>query len=139
MITRTGYSKDPSIMPVGIVITWSMEMINLKGGLLQFVRYFEKEMGEQDSETLWLQKCKNKPKYNIIYVYIIVAGHLRYRLNYIDHESGEVEINNGDGISFSRSETVSWPRLVMAGPFKKNPVKTKMRGFQGFRYCSFLF
>lgn len=139
MITATGYSKDPIEVAEGIVITWSMDMINSKGGLLQFVRYFEKIMGQEDDQQLWLQKCRNKPKVEIIYVYIIVTGRLLYRLNYIGHEAGEVEINNGDGISFSRRQTVSWPRIVMAGPFVKNPVKRKLRGFQGFRYCTKLF
>lgn len=139
MVTKTGYSKDPNIIPEGIVITWSAQMIKEKFGLLGFIRYFEKVMGEDCGDTLWLQKCKNKPKYDIIYVYIIVAGVLRYRLNYIGHSTGVVEVNNGDGISFSQRQTVNWSRIEMAGPFVKNPVKQKMRGFQGFRYCTKLF
>jgi hypothetical protein len=107
MITRTGYSKDPNIIPEGIVITWSLDMINLKGGLLSFIRYFEKTMGEDCGDTLWLQKCKNKPTYeDLLYVYIIVCGQLKYRLNYIGYNTGKVEINNGDGISFSRNNGI---------------------------------
>lgn len=138
MITADGYSKDPGILPEGIVITWSMDLINAKGGLMAFIRYFEKVMGEQCGDTLWLQKCNHKPKHDIIYVYIIVAGRLRYRLNYIDFDTGLVNVGHG-GASWSSSQVVNWSRITMAGPFVKNPHKRKLRGFQGFRYCTKLF
>lgn len=138
MITADGYSKDPVQMAEGIVITWSMKMIEEKGGLLNFIQYFEKIMGENCGDTLWLQKSKNKPKVPIIYVYIIVAGQLRYRLNYIGYDTGLVEISNG-GASWSSSQWVRWNRITMAGPFVKNPNKRKLKGFQGFRYCTKLF
>lgn len=137
MITANGYSKDPSLLPEGIVITWSADMIRLKGGLLNFIRYFEKVM--QDPDTHWLQKCKNAPTRDINTVYIIVCNRLAYKCFYGGHEAGETEINNGDGVSFSRSEAISWPRIIIAGPFEKCPFKRKLRGFQGFRYCTNLF
>ncbi len=137
MITVNGYSKDPSIIPEGIVITWSVDMIRLKGGLLSFIRYFEMVMSDED--THWLQKCKNAPKHDITTVYIIVCNRLAYKCFYGGHQRGETEINNGDGISFSSRTKIDWPRIVIAGPFEKCPFKRELRGFQGFRYCTKLF
>jgi len=137
MITATGYSKDPSIMPEGIAVTWGKDLIVEKGGLLAFIRYFEKTMISEDGR--WLQKCKNAPTRDIIYVYIIVCNQVRYRLLYGGHQSGETTIHNGDGHSWSSRQIIRWPRIVLAGPFVKAPFKIKRSGFQGFRYTTKLF
>lgn len=139
MITPDGYSKDPNIIPEGIVMTWGKDLIEEKGGLLAFIRHFEKEMASQDG--LWLQKCKNKPKNDgrLLYVYVIVCNQLKYRLYYGGYETGSVQITNGNGVSWSARSVVSWPRVLMVGPFTKAPRKIKLSGFQGFRYCTKLF
>jgi hypothetical protein len=139
MITETGFSKDTGILPEGIVVTWGSDLIKEKGGLLSFIRYFEKTM--KDEKGLWLQKCKNKPVYHeeLMYVYIIVCNQLRYRCYYGGHETGVAEITNGDGHSWSSRSVISWPRLILAGPFEKCPFKRELKGFQGFRYCTKLF
>lgn len=138
MITKDGYSKNKSLRPEGIVITWGKELIEEKGGLLNFTRYFEKIMSIDDN--LWLQKCRFKPKFDdILYVYIIVHNRVKYRCLYIGHETGPAQISNGDGISWAYTSNVSWPRLILAGPFVKAPEKIVRRGFQGFRYCEKLF
>src|ERR1700733_6675693 len=99
MITAEGYSKNPSLIPEGIVITWGKDMIDLKGGLLSFIRYFNKTMSIE--ESLWLQKCKNAPKFDKInHVYIIVNNQLYGRCYYGGYETGPTEINNGNGYSF---------------------------------------
>ena len=134
MITKDGYSKDPMLQPEGIVVTWSREMIDRKFGLLEFVRYFEKCMA--DEEGLWLQKCNKAPKQDVIYVYIIVCNQLRYRCFYGGYQTGQATVYNGDGHSFSRSSIIDWPRILLAGPFLKAPTKRPLRGFQGFRYCT---
>lgn len=120
--------------PTGIMVTWGKDMIQEKGGLLSFIRYFEQIMQHEDA--LWLQKCKNRPTQDISYVYIIVCNQIRYRLFYGGHQTGEAEINNGDGHSWSFRQVISWPRLVLAGPFVKAPYKMKQKGFQGFRYVT---
>ena len=137
MITLNGYSKDPSILPEGIAITWSVDLIKEKGGLLSFIRHFEKCMSSE-SDT-WLQKCKNAPKFDIIYVYIIIHNQVRYRCYYGGHHTGETTVYNGDGYSWSSSSVISWPRIVLAGPFEKAPHKIYFSGFQGFRYTTKLF
>ncbi len=138
MITPEGYSKDKTIMPEGIVITWGKDMIDLKGGLKNFLYYFKEVM--QDEDTTWLQKCKNAPKNDIIYVYIIVANRLYARGFFGGYQTGETVINTpSTPKSFSRREKVDWSRIVIAGPIKYCPFKRTLRGFQNFRYSTKLF
>jgi hypothetical protein len=137
MITKEGYSKDHAVRAEGICVTWGKDLIEEKGGLISFIRHFEKTM--KDENCLWLQKCKNKPIWDIIYVYVIVCNQVRYRLYYGGHETGEAEIVNGDGHSWSSMTVISWPRIILAGPFEKAPIKIYRKGFQGFRYCTKLF
>jgi hypothetical protein len=121
--------KEP---PIAIAVTWGKDMINEKGGLLAFIRHFEKNMDSEDD--IWYQKSRNKPQCDIIHVYIIVCNIVRYKLIYGGYATGETEIFNGNGHSWSRRTTITWPRLILAGPFVKAPYKIKMKGFQGFRY-----
>ena len=137
MITTSGYSKDPSIVPEGIVITFGLDLIAEKGGLRSFTRHFLLTMENENS--IWLQKCKNSPKYDILYIYIIVAGRLRYRCFYGGYETGLTNIHNSDARSWSRSTVIAWPRIILAGPLERCPFKRTLKGFQGFRYCTKLF
>ena len=137
MITKDGYSKDPTIRPEGIVVTWGKDLIEEKGGLLAFIRFFEKEMADPD--CFWLQKCKNAPKGDVLYVYVIVAGRVAYRCFYGGHQTGPTNVFNGNGATWSKKSVVSWPRIILAGPIEKAPRKIYLRGFQGFRYCTKLF
>jgi hypothetical protein len=120
--------------PIGIMVTWGKDMIQEKGGLLAFIRYFEQGMESED--FMWLQKCKNKPAHDIQYVYIVVCNQVRYRLYYGGYQTGVTTIYNGDGRSWSSREMISWPRLVFAGPVVKAPHKIRQKGFQGFRYIT---
>jgi len=139
MITADGYSKDPSLIPEGIVVTWSKDLINDKGGLLNFIRYFEMIMREP--EGVWLQKCRNKPGLDrhLLTVYIIVCNRLLYKCYYGGYQTGAANISNGDGRSWSSSNWIEWSRVVLCGPFEKAPRKIILKGFQGFRYCTKLF
>ncbi|SEV88703.1 hypothetical protein SAMN05428988_0135 [Chitinophaga sp. YR573] len=120
--------------PIGIMVTWGKDMIQEKGGLLAFIRYFEQTMKQEDA--LWLQKSKNCPTQDISYVYIIVCNQVRYRLFYGGYQSGETTIHNGNGHSWSSRQVIRWPRLVLAGPIVKAPYKIRQKGFQGFRYVT---
>lgn len=122
MITVEGYSKDPNIIPEGIVITWSVELIKRNGGLIAFLRKFEEDM--KTGEDMFINKCRNRPKMDnrILFVYIIVSGRLKYRCFYGGYRSGE-----------------PWPHIVMAGPVEKCPFKRELGGFRGFRYSTKLF
>jgi len=118
--------------PIGILVTWGKDMIKEKGGLLAFLRYFEQGMYSEDFG--WLHKCNHKPAHDILYVYIVVCNQIRYKLYYGGYQTGPTTIYNGDGRSWSSSQIINWPRLVLAGPVVKAPYKIPQKGFQGFRY-----
>ncbi len=137
MGTGVGELKSP-IIPEGIAVTWGKDMIEEKGGLLSFIRYFESVMKDEDG--IWMQKCKNKPQFeDLLYVYVIVCNQVRYRCYYGGYAKGETEAWNGDGYSWSSSKIITWPRILLAGPFEKAPYKIIRKGFQGFRYTTKLF
>jgi hypothetical protein len=46
MITKSGYSKDTSLMPEGIVVTIGQQMINEQGGLRMFLKAFKRTMSD---------------------------------------------------------------------------------------------
>ena len=118
MITKEGYSKDPEIIPEGIVVTWGGDIIKESGGLRSFITLFLKYMAE-DEDNLWCHTVARKPTAKTIqYVYIIVAKRLAYRLNFVEYDQGEI---------------------LMCGPIVKCPFKRELRGFQNFRYCTKLF
>lgn len=133
MITATGYSKDPSIIPEGIAITWSKDMIEEGyGSLRSFIDHFMQTM--EDEEGIWCQKCKNRPKFEIIYVYIIFKNRLRYRCNFVSYEVDETTLYDANG-----PKQVKWNRIQMTGPVVRCPFKRVLKGFQGFRYTTKLF
>lgn len=133
MITSKGYSKDLSIIPEAIVITWSKEMITEGyGGLLSFIKHFKQCMA--DPEDWWLQKCRNKPKHDVAYVYIIYAGRVRYRAQFAGWEKGSTTVHDGHG-----SKEIEWSRIIMTGPLVEAPMPIYRKGFQGFRYSEKLF
>jgi hypothetical protein len=133
MITATGYSKDPSIMPEGIVITFGKEMINDHGGLLTFIRGFVEAMSEEDNG--WCHKLKNKPKFEVDHVYIIIANRLAYRCYFGGSQHFKFDGEKANGAE----NNVDWPGIYLAGPLEKCPFKRTLKGFQGFRYCTKLF
>lgn len=138
MITAAGYSKDLSIRPEGIVITFGKDLVNEKGGLQVFTDNFERIMRRSDSYLL--QKCKNKPKFDtLLFVYIIVNNMLTYRGNYLGHASGKTTIADLTGGSWSSRQQIEWPRVLIGGPVIKCPFERQLKGFQGFRYCTELF
>lgn len=120
--------------PIGIMVTWGKDLIKEKGGLLAFIRYFE--LSFQDENNTWLQKCKNRPSQDILYVYIVVCNQVRYRMYYGGYETYETVGYNGDGISWCSEQAITWPRIILAGPFVKAPYKIHQKGFQGFRYVT---
>lgn len=133
MITIDGYSKDPNILPEGIAITWSREMIEEGyGNLKTFIQHFMESVHDEDG--LWYQKCKNQPKHDVAYVYIIYGNRLRYRCQFVNYERGETMLYDAHG-----PKPVGWNRIGITGPLARCPFKRTLRGFQGFRYTTKLF
>ena len=144
MITLNGYTKEETLPPEGIVVTFGTQMMLEKGGILNFLKYFEKSM--TDPGSCWLHKSRGKPQKKfekrLLYIYVIVCGQIKYRAIYGGHESGPVEVGNNNGCG-SNYSVVSWPRFRLEQPLIKAPPqlkeKLKFSGFQGMRYCEKLF
>ena len=58
MITATEYSKDPSILPEGIAVTFGQEMIAEQGGMKIFFTTFNESMEGYDDGRYWMHKMK---------------------------------------------------------------------------------
>jgi len=129
MITANGYSKDPSIKPDGIVITWPPSMWYHPWPVVQ--RAFESTM----KEGVWPHRVKNPPKHEIHYVYIIIDGKVVYRCNYLEFVLRSREYELATGGTF----LANYPHILLTGPLVKAPREILLPGFQGFRYCTELF
>lgn len=131
MITPKGYSKDPSIIPDGIVITWKRDMFP-DNSFDAVMRLFEHEL---NNDGAWVQKALRAPKYDVQFVYIIIDGEVKYRCNYAGWSNDRMELTRKNGITYN----VPWPRILITGPVIKPSIKINLKGFQGFRYCTELF
>jgi hypothetical protein len=133
MITTEGYSKDISMIPEGLAVTFGKDMIETHGGLKLFLKYFTKCINDEDS--WWLHKCKNRPQFDVAYVYIILANRLYGRVNFGGYEKGEFTCFKATG----EDQDADWNRILLVGPLIRCPFKRKLKGFQGFRYTTKLF
>jgi hypothetical protein len=138
MITATGYSKDPSIIPQGIVVTFGQQMIKEQGGLKTFLKAFQKTMSQHEEGSYWMHTMSNFPKMEADHIYIIVANRLLGRVYcggyHRNHEANVI----GYGAT-GKQKLMDKPFVILSGPLEKCPFKRKLRGFQGFRYCTKLF
>ena len=138
MITKTGYSKDPSIQPVGIAITFGQQMINEQGGLRTFLKAFQHTMDLYEEGNYWMHTCSNFPKIETDHIYIIVANRLYGRVycgGYHKNADANVIAYGATGLQ----KLMEKPFVILSGPFEKCPFKRELRGFQGFRYTEQLF
>lgn len=135
MITADGYSKDPNIIPEGIVITFGKDMIQEQGGAKLFLSNFLESMAYDGA--YWMHKCKNLPTVDIDHIYIVVLNRLWGKV----YNRG-LRRNPKGVIGFTADDkpiNVDWNFITLAGPFEKYPFKRVLKGFQGFRYCTKLF
>ena len=115
--------------PEGIIVTISNSM--LKKGYRHWLKNFLNAM-EQDDMTYWV-KVGNKPKHDILYVYLLIGGKIRFRTNFVMAEGAmEKEFDNGDTM-FSKA----W--IIITGKVTRPTTPIPMKGFQGFRYTQKLF
>lgn len=133
MITENGYSKDPSIMPEGVVITFGREMMEGNGGQKVMMKHFLDTMETEDA--CWMHKMVLWPKVEISDVYIITLNRLWGRVKFGWYDKSATFAYKPDGTD----KEVTWPRMVLIGPFQHCPFKRSIKGFQGFRYCAKLF
>jgi hypothetical protein len=138
MITPTGYSKDPSIMPEGIVVTFGQQMIKEQGGLKTFLKAFQQTMSEHEIGSYWMHTCSIMPTIEVDHIYIIVANRLYGRVY-----CGGFHRKPNPGIigygATGKQKLMDKPFVILSGPFEKCPYKRILKGFQGFRYTTKLF
>lgn len=138
MITADGYSKDASIMPEGIVVTFGKQMIMEQGGLRTFLKAFEQTMSEHEDGSYWMHTCSNFPKFEADHIYIVIANRLYGRVfcgGYHRNHDANVIAYGGTGLQ----KLMDKPFIILSGPIERCPFKRTLKGFQGFRYCTKLF
>lgn len=135
MITATGYSKDPSLPPEGIVVTFGKKMIEEQGGLKTFLKAFLETMDGHVDGHYWMHTCSNFPKIEADHIYIVVANRLYGRVfcgGYHRNHDANVVAYGATG----QQKLMDKPFIVLSGPFEKCPYKRILKGFQGFRYAT---
>lgn len=128
MITAEGYSKNPNIIPEGVVITFGKEMMQNNGGQKEMMKYFLEVISNE--EQYWMHKMMKFPKIEVADVYIVTLNRLwgRVKLGWFEKET-----------TFGYSKVIQSTRMALVGPFEKCPFKRTLKGFQGFRYSTKLF
>lgn len=137
MITANGYSKDPNIVPEGIVITFGKEMMKEQGGPKNFLSCFIECMNEHETERYWMHKCSNLPAFEVDIVYIIVLNRLWAKVYCGGYKRNPQNVfgYSADGVE----KVIDWNHIVLSGPIERCPIKRELKGFQGARYCTKLF
>lgn len=135
MITEHGYSKDLSVQPEGIAVTFGRDMIEEKGGLRKFLKWFEYNMQSEDG--WWLHKLKNCPRFDVAYVYIIIEKRFYARANFVGYSRGAAKAYWLPGAK--EQVDIPFPHIMITGPLVKPRRKIAQKGFQGFRYTTKIF
>lgn len=113
-----------------IIVTLSMQTIKeRRGGFRQILSEWQDADG--DSSTWWY-KCSVKPKRDIISVYWVINGRVRYKSKLAGTEVYKnMKFSNQDTPKFGRA----WLVLFDFEPIPKRQ-QIVMKGFQGFRYAN---
>lgn len=137
MITEKGYSKDPSIIPEGIVLTLPVAFFKDRGiSPAEFEKMFVEYMQEDDA--IWNFKLTNLPLQDVAYVYLIFDGFLQYRAQLVQYERNVAkEFHDAPDRQVRSFPPTNW--VLFTGPVVKCPYVRELKGFQGFRYCTKLF
>lgn len=137
MITSTGYSKDPNIVPEGIALTLPVLFFQDRGSSIpDFKKLFERFMTRDDA--LWNFRLTNLPTMEVAWIFLIFDKRIQYRCNLVQYERGVAKVfqDSPDGRirEFPKS---NW--VIFTGPPVKPPHEWPQKGFQGFRYTTKLF
>lgn len=137
MITPTGYSKDPSIKPEGIVLTLPVAFFeDRKAGIEQFKKMFVRYMERDDA--LWNFRLTNLPKHEVGWVYLNFDKQIQFRTNFVQYERNvSKSFKDAPDGKIRDFPNANW--VIMCGPAVAPPDRYELPGFQGFRYCTKLF
>ena len=125
--------------PEALLITMSKENVVEWGGLELIDRFFQFNYRDGSDETFWYKIGSNLPKFEVMFVYIVIHNTIRWRFNFVGYEQFP---RNGPGITLWKNGIGHryWGNfVVLCGPSIKMPEELTRRGFQGFRYSEILF
>lgn len=124
----------------GVIVTMPLRFFReYPGGFDRFLSIM-RSLNHPASNIVWNQTISAKPKQEVQFCYLCVAGEVRYRLDIDGYEEGDKAFVDycPDGSQVIREHrNKKWVRL--RGPFVEAPSPIPMKGFQGFRYCEYLF
>jgi len=104
-----------------------------EGEIFNGVRAFYKRFEDMNNhDGCFLQKCRNKPKHEVLYCYIVANNKVLYRCNVSHWQAGgdPIEVIGPD----DKLKIITWPHLVLTAPVVPAPFNIPFKGFQGFRY-----
>jgi len=99
-------------------------------GLRHWLRNFFTCMADEKCHYSFRQG--NPPKQTPTYIYILIAGRIRYRIFFAGCDAGHKKFDDGKQMTAK-----TW--IMGAGPLVKAPSKIERKGFQGFRYTDKIF
>lgn len=109
-------------------VSWVKRLPN---GLEAWEKVFMKMNDIEDN--YWIFNLSGKPRYEVLYFYLLIAGKVTYRANIIGYEDGKtIKCYTGE----YRHGRI-W--IQVGAPVIKAAEPVEMKGFQGFRYTEFLF
>ena len=119
---------ENNLQPIGLIKTMPQSWLNaLPEGLAEWEKDF---LSMNNSENkYWLFNLSGKPKYDVLYFYLLFGGFIRYKANIIGY-SDSMSIECYDG---SVHNGKVW--VQVAAPVIKLDRPITMKGFQVFRYC----
>lgn len=122
--------------PQGIIKTLPGSFFEnyLRGGLQGFEKDFMRLNNESWKYYYWIFNLSGKPKYEILYFYLLFDGAVRYRANIINYGLPNRTIKCADGTT---QHGRIW--VYVSAPIIKAANPIPMKGFQGFRYTELLF
>ncbi len=137
MITPQGYSKDPGIRPEGIMLTLPKRFFEDRGtDIPAFIEMFKRFMAKD--ESLWNFRLTNLPKHEIDKVYLVFDKKVQFRLNFVQYERNVSKSFKDAPDGRTRDfPNANW--VIMCGPAVAPPREWPQKGFQGFRYTTYLF
>lgn len=138
MITPTGYSKDPNLIPEGIVVTLPVQFFdNRNAGIEAFKKMFVRYMAKEDA--LWHFRLTNLPTTNNIgWVYLIFDKKIQFQCNFVEYERNvSKKFKDAPDNTIRFFAKANW--VIMTGPAIPPPsgshwAENPKRGFQGFQY-----
>lgn len=132
------YSKDPGIMPEGIMLTLPVAFFEDRGwsNYEAFSTMFHRFMAHEDH--IWNFRLTNLPIHDVAWVYLVYDRHVQFRVNFVQYERNTSKVfYDGPDKKVRRFPNANW--VILAGPAIRPPYEWPQKGFQGFRYTTKLF